>query len=81
MSQKKFTSLPREELGGFSYLKKEFPQLDPLNITFPLSDFQKLFPYFFEQNTLPDQVRIADPLRNEPVDIQMKDQYKRINAN
>jgi len=38
-------------------LKAVFPQLDVLDITFPLKDYQKLFLLFFEQTTLPESVR------------------------
>jgi len=38
-------------------LKPEFPQLDVLDITFPLSDYKTLFTYFFEPATLPEHMR------------------------
>lgn len=41
-------------------LKTDFPQLDVLDITFPLSEYQKFFPYFFEQSTIPEHLRKPD---------------------
>jgi len=41
-------------------LKLEFPQLDVLDISFPLSDYKKMFTYFFEQGTLPAFMRRPD---------------------
>lgn len=40
-------------------LKTEFPQLDVLDITFPPDKYPKIFPYFFEQSTLPEELRRA----------------------
>jgi len=41
-------------------LKTEFPQLDVLDITFPLSDYQDFFTYFFEQSSLPMKTKWED---------------------
>lgn len=38
-------------------LKLQFPQLDILNISFPLKDYLPLFPYFFEPSTIPAHLR------------------------
>lgn len=38
-------------------LKPEFPQLDVLDITFPLDDYIKLFPYFCEPSSLPKHLQ------------------------
>lgn len=38
-------------------LKNDFPQLDVLNITFPLETYKKIFPYFFESSTIPKHLR------------------------
>jgi len=41
-------------------LKTQFPQLDVLDITFPLSDYKDFFTYFFEQSTLPLRTKWLD---------------------
>lgn len=38
-------------------LKKDFPQLDVSDISFPLSDYKKFFTYIFEPKTLPQGVQ------------------------
>ncbi|HFE8331840.1 TPA: hypothetical protein ACF8SQ_002530 [Legionella pneumophila] len=38
-------------------LKSDFPQLDVLNITFPLETYKNIFPYFFEPSTVPKHLR------------------------
>ncbi|STY25365.1 hypothetical protein [Legionella taurinensis] len=38
-------------------LKNDFPQLDVLNITFPLETYKKIFPYFFDSSTIPKHLR------------------------
>lgn len=38
-------------------LKNDFPQLDVLNITFPLETYKNIFPYFFEPSTVPKHLR------------------------
>lgn len=38
-------------------LKNDFPQLDVLNITFPLETYKKIFPYFFDSATIPKHLR------------------------
>lgn len=55
-------------------LKTDFPQLDVLNITFPLSDYKRLFTHFFEQSTLAETMRRPDS--NEPLLKQMEKYYK-----
>lgn len=57
-------------------LKTQFPQLDVLNITFPLSDYKKFFTYFFEPSTLPQHIKWPD-LSSKPLVDQMEILYRR----
>jgi len=41
-------------------LKTQFPQLDVLDITFPLSDYKDFFTYFFEPSSLPPHIKWPD---------------------
>jgi len=41
-------------------LKTQFPQLDVLDITFPLSDYKDFFTYFFEPSSLPMRTKWKD---------------------
>lgn len=41
-------------------LKTDFPQIDCLDITFPLSDYKHFFTYFFEPSTLPEHIKWPD---------------------
>lgn len=55
-------------------LKTEFPQLDVLDITFPLSDYKRLFPYFFEPSTIPEHLR-RPAMSQQSLPAQMKALY------
>lgn len=61
-------------------LKLEFPQLDVLNISIPLSDYKKMFTYFFEPCTIPEHLHfnISSSLSIED---QLEAVYKKINLN
>lgn len=50
-------------------LKNNFPQLDVLNITFPLDTYKKIFPYFFEPLTIPKFMRLIDDEKIEMLPI------------
>ena len=60
-------------------LKVEFPQLDVLDITFPLDDYKQLFPYFFEPETIPPHLRKDLQLSSLPIATQMEKLYESIN--
>jgi hypothetical protein len=62
-------------------LKKEFPQLDVLDITFPLRDYKFFFPHFFEPSTIPESVRskFNDIDSSQSVAAQMEQLYKKFN--
>lgn len=60
-------------------LKLDFPQLDVLDITFPLSDYRKLFPYFFEPTSLPEHLR-PEPLSQLNTLDQMEVLYHKLNT-
>lgn len=60
-------------------LKIEFPQLDVLDITFPLDDYIKLFPYFCESSSLPKHLR-KPSLSHLSVNEQIKSYYNEING-
>jgi len=55
-------------------LKTQFPQLDVLDITFPLSDYKDFFTYFFEASTLPPHIRWPD-LSSKSIFAQMDELY------
>jgi len=55
-------------------LKTEFPQLDVLDLTFPLSDYKDFFTYFFEPSTLPEHIKWPD-LSHLPPHSQLKTLY------
>jgi len=57
-------------------LKNEFPQLDVLDISFPLSDYQRLFTYFFRPSTLPMKTNWPKNVSSEPVFAQLKRCYQ-----
>lgn len=59
-------------------LKPEFPQLDVLDITFPLDDYIKLFPYFCEPSSLPEHLRKSS-LSHLSANEQLIAFYKEIN--
>ncbi|MDF1757403.1 MAG: hypothetical protein P1U74_03815 [Legionellaceae bacterium] len=62
-------------------LKLEFPQLDVLDISFPLADYQYLFPYFFEPSTIhPSLIEGSDELEGLNCAEQLDILYKRLNA-
>ena len=56
-------------------LKTEFPQLDVLDITFPLSDYKRFFTYFFEPSTIPTHLR--RPALSQSLASQMEALYTR----
>lgn len=61
-------------------LKREFPQLDVLNITVPLEDYKKLFTYFFEPETTPECVHYFDlSWSTLPIGKQMELAYEQMN--
>lgn len=62
-------------------LKLEFPQLDVLDITFPLEDYKYFFPFFFEPSTIPTQLRtrFKDIDTSLPVKDQIKKLYQKLN--
>lgn len=58
-------------------LKVEFPQLDVLDISFPLNDYKKLFAYFFEPSTIPESLR-QPSLSSLSMDEQLKVLYENL---
>ena len=60
-------------------LKTCFPQLDVLDITFPLADYKKLFPGFFEPSTIPRHLRFTDLIPLQPMTEQIERMYNKIN--
>jgi len=56
-------------------LKTDFPQLDVLDLTFPLSDYKSFFTYFFEPSTLPEHLR-SIPNSKESLFKQMENLYR-----
>lgn len=61
-------------------LKLDFPQLDLLNITFPLSDYKYFFPYFFEPSTIPEHLRFKDISPLVPLSTQMEQLYHKLKS-
>lgn len=59
-------------------LKTEFPQLDVLDITFPLSDYKFFFTYFFEPSTIPEHLRFSSISSALSVEDQIKELYQLI---
>lgn len=55
-------------------LKPDFPQLDVLDISFPLSDYKRFFTYFFEPSTLPSHIMWPN-LSSKPVSAQLETLY------
>ncbi len=41
-------------------LKREFPQLDVMDISFPVDDYKHFFTWFFEPSTIPEHLRFSD---------------------
>lgn len=60
-------------------LKVEFPQLDVLDITFPVSDYTFFFTYFFEPSTIPEHLRFSDISSSLTLKQQMEALYKKMN--
>jgi len=56
-------------------LKTQFPQLDVLDITFPINDYKDFFTYFFEPSSLPMKTKWKD-MSSLPVFNQMEALYK-----
>jgi len=56
-------------------LKTHFPQLDVLDLTFPLNDYKLFFTYFFEPSTLPEHLR-SIPYSNASLFKQMENLYR-----
>jgi len=61
-------------------LKPQFPQLDVLDITFPLSDYQEIFTYFFEPSSLPPHMKWPDDLSEVSIFAQMEILYNQMKA-
>lgn len=61
-------------------LKLDFPQLDVLDITFPLSDYKKIFTYFFEPSTVPAHLK-KTAVSSESVFTQLRQWYAGLNNN
>ncbi len=62
-------------------LRLEFPQLDVLDISFPLADYIKLFPKFFEPSTVPMHLAVTPEEQIGSVSDQLSKMYKGINQN
>ena len=62
-------------------LKLDFPQLDVLDISFPLEDYKYFFPYFFESSTVPAHLaaRFEGISSDLSVDDQMEKLYEQFN--
>lgn len=62
-------------------LKLDYPQLGVLDISFPLADYQFLFPYFFEPESIPQYLREGDEsLKGLPISAQLVILYQKLNA-
>ena len=62
-------------------LRLEYPQLDVLDISFPLADYIKLFPKFFEPSTVPMHLAATPEEQIGSVSEQLSKMYKGINQN
>lgn len=61
-------------------LKVKYPQIDVLDITFPLSDYKYFFPYFFERQSLPMQMRPPELSDSLSLFDEVKEIYQRKHA-
>lgn len=57
-------------------LKLEFPQLDVLDISFPLDDYKYIFPYLFERITLPPDLKLSPIKPGQSVSDELKAIYE-----